>query len=311
MKKCHWILSAFLAATVAVASFATTPTPAAAAEAKTGVGLSEHVLKAYEEGWQYRSSGFGQFFGSSRGTDCSGLIKSYLWWTDDSSNPKPNRIAVAGSSASMLESASVKGTINYSDPSSLPRIHGLILYQPGHVGVYIGDNMAVDNRDYGVNMKCEKVFGRSRAKWTMWFKLPQITYPTNGFVTYNGEKYYYENGQYVVNATRTIKGVTYTFGESGTVTSTSNAEIRTVDQAKPVEYFPLQLQSRGSEVKKLEQRLKELGYYSSSIGAVYDDSVYNSVLLYQHAAGLKETGIADQNTLQSIYGANAVKNPAA
>lgn len=311
MKKSRLILSAFLAATVAVASFLTASPTAAAAEAKTGVGLSEHVLKAYDEGWKYHAGGFGQFFGSSRGTDCSGLIKSYLWWTDETSNPKPNLMAVAGSSGSMLESASAKGTIHYSNPSSLPRIHGLILYQPGHVGVYVGDNMAVDNRDYGMNIKYEKVFGRNKPKWTMWFKLPQISYPTNGFVTYNGEKYYYENGQYVVNTTRTIKGVTYTFGESGTITATSNEEIRPADKAEPVAYFPLRLQSQGSEVKKLEQRLKDLGYYESGVSAVYDDCVYNAVLSYQNAAGLKTTGVADANTLKSIYAANAVKNPAA
>jgi hypothetical protein len=116
----------------------------------------------------------------------------------------------------MRKSASKSGTINYSNSSSLPRVHGLILFEScGHVGVYIGNNIAIDNRGTGYDMKKEAVF--SRRKWDMWFKLPQISYPTTGWVTYNGQSYYYEDGQYVVSTTKTIDGKTYTFGASGVV----------------------------------------------------------------------------------------------
>ena len=74
---------------------------------------------------------------------------------------------MAGGAGALPNSAITSGTIDYSNPSSLPRIHGLILYQPGHVGVYVGNNMAVDNRDYGLNIKYEKVFGRAKNKWTI------------------------------------------------------------------------------------------------------------------------------------------------
>ena len=117
----------------------------------------------------------------------------------------------------MLQSAEVSGNIDYNDPSSLPRIHGLILYQPGHVGVYVGNNMAIDNRSSGEDMKYEEVFGRKNIKWTKWFKLPQITYPTTGWATYDGDKYYYEDGQYVINTIRIIDGVSYTFGADGKI----------------------------------------------------------------------------------------------
>ncbi|WP_411678081.1 hypothetical protein [Caproicibacter sp.] len=192
--------------------------PASAAEAKTGVGLSEHVLKAYQEGWEYQYGHYGQYIDGSRSTDCSGLVKSYLWWQGDDCDPDPGLISVAGSSTSMLASAKVKGSINLSDASTLPRIHGLILYSPGHVGVYVGGNKSVDNRCSGENMKYGKVIGGSY-HWTKWFKLPQISYPENGFVTFEGDQYYYENGQYVVGTSRTIDGVTYTFDESGVMVS--------------------------------------------------------------------------------------------
>jgi hypothetical protein len=213
---------------VAVVVFAVVSIHAAlvaeAATSKTGVGLAEHVLNAYNDGWKYKSGCYGQLVNGTRCSDCSGLIKSYLWWTGDNSNPDPGLVQVAGSSGDMLSSAKSSGTIDYSKSSSLPRIHGLILYQPGHVGVYVGDNKAVDNRTTGVNIKYDKVFGLKSPKWTKWFKLPQIKYPTTGFVTFGGEQYYYEDGQYVVDTTKTIDGTTYTFGSDGTVTSSVAAK---------------------------------------------------------------------------------------
>ena len=193
MKKGLFFFSALAAVLVLMTLTVRIAPTADAAVAKTGVGLSEHVLNAYEESWKYRPGGYGQLVNGVRGTDCSGLIKSYLWWTGPKANPVSGLVSVSGSSGGMLASAKVSGKINYSKPSSLPRIHGLILYEPGHVGVYVGDNMAVDNRETGVNIKYEKVFGRSSPKWTTWFKLPQITYPTNGLVTFNGHQYYYED----------------------------------------------------------------------------------------------------------------------
>lgn len=218
----------FLAATmvllmvvgIVAASVGMAGNQAQAASAKTGTGLSEHAIKAYNEGWQYHYGSYGEFVNGTRATDCGGLIKSYLWWTSDSQNPRAGAISVAGGAGAMLNSATASGTIDYSDPSSLPRVHGLILYQPGHVGVYVGNNMAVDNRDYGLNIKYEKVFGRAKNKWTTWFKLPQISYPTTGWATFQGQKFYYENGQYIINTTRTIDGITYSFGSDGVAKQT-------------------------------------------------------------------------------------------
>lgn len=338
MKKRFLFLSAFITVVVAFSavSIGMAP-PVSAASAKTGVGLSEHVLNAYNEGWKYRSACYGQFVNGTRSSDCSGLIKSYLWWTGETTDPRPGLAAVAGSSESMLSSASSKGTINYSNQSSLPRIHGLILYQPGHVGVYVGNNMAVDNRTTGVNIKYEKVFGRSSPKWTMWFKLPQIVYPTTGFATYNGNKYYYEDGQYVVDTTKTIAGTNYTFGSSGTITSSSAAQPETVAYKAPVtakvvavqktaavskqvasttivktsavSYTELKVDSKSNDVKKLQQRLFDLGYYYESVNTYYDYCTSDAVSAYQKAVGLKVTGVADSKTQGSIYASSALKNP--
>ena len=77
----------------------------------TGVGLSEHCLNAYYEGWSYIYGAM-----SYGAVDCSGLIMLYN--------------GVGGIRTDMMAASPETGSIG-----SLPRIHGLGLYQPGHVGV--------------------------------------------------------------------------------------------------------------------------------------------------------------------------------
>ena len=172
------------------------------ASTATGVGISEFVLSAYYENWQY------VYGAMSYGcVDCSGLIMLYH--------------GVGGSRVDMCGVASTKG---YMD--TLPNIHGLGLWQPGHVGVYIGSGMAVDARDSYSDMCYQSVYTKN---WTMWFKIVGVSYPTTGWETFNGNKFYYENGEYLVNTTRTIDGVTYTFGAAGTIVSAVDAGGEEVD----------------------------------------------------------------------------------
>lgn len=161
----------------------------ASAESSTGVGLAAHSLKAYREGWQY------VWGASSPGAvDCSGLICSYN--------------GVGGMRTDMLASSSEWGYVS----EGIPRIHGLGLHQPGHIGVYIGSGMAVDARDENSGVVYHNVSSKS---WVEWFKVAGVSYPNNGWVLLDGDSYYYENGQYVVSTSRTIDGVTYTFDGSG------------------------------------------------------------------------------------------------
>ena len=79
----------------------------------------KHALAAYSNGWLYRYGASGQTSGGRVYSDCSGLIYSYS--------------GTARSSGMQISSAAESGSF-----SSLPRIHGLGLWQPGHVGVYVG-----------------------------------------------------------------------------------------------------------------------------------------------------------------------------
>ena len=177
-----------------------------AASGATGVGLAEHAMTAYYENWSY------VYGGSSAGAvDCSGLFVTYK--------------GVGGNRTNLLGASSESG--NVSD--GIPRIHGLGLWQPGHVGIYVGGGMAVDARDESSDMVYHDV---STKKWQKWFKVAGVSYPTTGWQTFEGNQYYYENGQYIVNCTRVIDGKTYTFNSSGVANGGSTA---TADQIAAAE----------------------------------------------------------------------------
>ena len=156
----------------------------------TGAGLAEWALNAYNSGWSY------VYGGSTPGAvDCSGLIYSYAGG-ERCGNPQ-------------LETATETGSVS----AGIPNVHGLGLWRPGHVGVYVGNGMEVDARgdEYGV---CYEAIGGYN-NWTYWFKLAAVSYVTNGWESFNGNYYYYENGEYIVNTSRTIDGTTYYFDSQG------------------------------------------------------------------------------------------------
>lgn len=231
----------------------------------TGAGLSEWCLNAYYSGWSY------VYGGSSPGAvDCSGLIYSYAGG---------HRTGDA-----QLYNSSYTGNVS----SGVPRIHGLGLWQPGHVGVYVGDGMAVDARGSQYGVCYESVYTHG---WTKYFKVPGVSYPTNGWVKVNGSKYYYENGQYIVNTTRTIDGVTYSFNSNGKCTSNSGAAEST-PSVTPTLSTTLKLGSQGERVVKLQTRLQELGYYSGVIDGDFGKGTEEAFKLFQKQAGLYVDGLA-------------------
>ena len=63
--------------------------------------------------------------------------------------------------------------------------------------------------------------------------------------------------------------------------------------------------STGSQVKKLQKRLKELGYYSGKINSKFDKATVSAVKSFQKAHGLDQTGKVDSTTKKKIYSDNA------
>lgn len=246
----------------------------------TGAGLAEYALNAYYSHWSYVYGG-----AEPGAVDCSGLIYSYC----------------GGNRTSMLDDAQSNGRDWGYVSNGIPRVHGLGLSRPGHVGVYIGDGMEVDARgsDYGV---CYEAIGGYN-NWDCWFKLTAISYTENGWEEFNGNSYYYENGEYIVNTSRTIDGVTYYFDESGVCSSkpssasssaksSSGSTDSSASETKAEDDGTLKNGSQGSRVEALQQRLQELGYYDGPIDGDFGDATEEAFKLFQKTAGLTVDGIA-------------------
>ena len=246
----------------------------------TGVGLAEWAFKAYNEGWAYSWGG-----ATPGAVDCSGLIYSYC----------------GGNRTSMLADAQANGRDWGYVSNGIPNVHGLGLSRPGHVGVYVGGGMEIDARGTGYNM-CYQAVGGS---WDCWFKLTAVSYPTTGWQQFCGSYYYYENGEYVANTSRTIDGVTYYFdasgvsstspssGSSGSVTSTEAPKSNTSSAASAAsDTGSLKKGSQGARVEKLQSRLSELGYYHGLIDGDFGELTEKAFKLFQKQAGLYVDGIA-------------------
>lgn len=257
--------------------------------AGTGIGLSEHVINAYNSGWAY-------VYGcaSEGAVDCSGLIYMYA----------------GGDRCAMIDYCQDSGYVS----DGVPNIHGLGLYQPGHVGVYVGNGMAVDARseDYGICY--ESVYDKD---WLMWFKHETISYPDTGWEYFGGNYYYYENGEYLTDAYITVDGIEYYLDASGISNSTPGdtgaladtpSDYDAEDEFENTENTDseyIKLGSTDERVSSIQQRLKELGFYNDDITGYYGELTQAAYTAFQIAAGLYADGIAGPTEIELLLSDDA------
>jgi len=272
------VLSLILLAAVLVSGLCLGGASSASA-AGTGAGLAEHALNAYYEGWSY------VYGAASYGAvDCSGLIYMY---------------SGTGSRCDMMGSSYETGSTAYG----IPNIHGLGLYEPGHVGVYVGGGMAVDARSEGYGVCYQSVYSKG---WTNWFKVAGVSYPTDGWEYYNGEYYYYEDGEYLTDTYVTVDGVSYYLDSTGISTEMGPADSDSDDSATDTtESKYLKVGSYGDKVTELQYRLTELGFYNGDITGYYGEQTEAAYKRFQKAAGLYTDGIAGEDELSLLYSDNA------
>ena len=266
MKKFKKIISIVMIAAV-IASIVVVGTVSSSASG-TGVGLAEWALNAYYSNWSY------VYGGATPGTvDCSGLIYSY-----------------AGGYR-VGDAQTFNSDYRYSLSGSIPNIHGLGLYKPGHVGVYVGNGMAVDARGSEYGVCYESVWSHG---WTQYFKVPGVSYPDTGWVKFDGDYYYYENGEYLSDTTRTIDGETYVFASSGKSTSSpsSASSGSTSSSGSSSDSGSLKKGSSGARVEKLQQRLLDLGYYNGTVDGDFGEATETAFKLFQEKMGLYVDGVA-------------------
>lgn len=159
----------------------------------TNTGLVDHAKMALNEKWGYvwgtfggeltptvfdqklkqYPDGVGKYkdfirdnWLNKRATDCVGLIKSYLWWSNSGPVYTPKQDVSANG---MYDAATVKGDIE-----TMPDVPGICLWKPGHIGVYIGNGQVIEahGTKYGVIQTPLK----NGTDWTRWLKCPWISY---------------------------------------------------------------------------------------------------------------------------------------
>ena len=151
---------------------------------------------------------------------------------------------------------------------TLPEIPGVALRSDGHVGVYVGDGCAVEER--GFSYGCVKTKVSSR-KWTHWFQLPFVDY---GDAVFTG-------GSYVKPDTAATE---YTLGT------------RTLKNG-----------SKGTDVKAMQEFLLQLEYSLPKYGAdgEFGSETETALKKFQKKAGIKQDGIYGSETHQALMDAVA------
>ena len=100
--------------------------------------------------------------------DCVGLVKGYLWSkTPDDNTPIRNPVQDVSDSG-MYDACKVKGEID-----TMPMKEGVLVFYPGHMGVYIGGGYVVEARGHNYGVVKTKLDERG---WTNWGLCPFIDY---------------------------------------------------------------------------------------------------------------------------------------
>lgn len=101
--------------------------------------------------------------------DCVGLIKGYLWSENTDSVPVYNANQDVSANG-MLKSCKERGRIH-----TMPEIPGILVFMPGHVGIYRGGGKVIEARGFHYGVVETKL---SERPWENWGKCPWIKYPS-------------------------------------------------------------------------------------------------------------------------------------
>ena len=96
---------------------------------------------------------------------------------------------------------------------------------------------------------------------------------------------------------------------SGKVGFVKQSSVGKAAESEETQYSTLKKGSKGSKVKKLQQRLNQLGYLNKNkINSKYDTSTVNAVKAFQKAAKLStKSGTANASTQKALYASDAPK----
>ena len=127
----------------------------------------------------YRLGGIGRYENGVRIFDCVGLIKCFMWHDYSEKNASYyNKEVPDKNETGFFNEATEKGPID-----AIPEIPGLMVYQPGHIGVYLGNGQVIEATAAFDKKIVITYFKGShpdtnykRTTWTHWFKMPYLKY---------------------------------------------------------------------------------------------------------------------------------------
>lgn len=91
----------------------------------------------------------------------------------------------------------------------------------------------------------------------------------------------------------------------------AGAETLTLLASEDALPYTVRLEDEGEDVRKIQNRLKELGYLSGSADGIYGAETQKAVVSFQKQNGLTADGIFGQNTQELLYSPSAQAAPAA
>lgn len=206
------------------------------------------------------------------GFDCVCLIKSVLWgWSGNKNAVYGGAVYVSNGVPDIGADAMINKCSGISTNFNNLEI-GEVVWTPGHIGVYIGDGLAIEcspKWKNGVQItacNCAKA-GYNRRNWTKHGKLPYITYNKA------------------------------TINTSAKPSSGSSVTLPTLRKG-----------NTGTNVKALQLLLIGYGYKMTSNGKTYGadgdfgTATENAVKAYQAAKGLGDDGIVGNKTWSKLLG---------
>lgn len=118
--------------------------------------------------WKCKNNQFGVKPSKQLGVrvfDCIGLIKGFLWWNGTKYDYNGFQDVSANEMRKRCETG---GTI-----STMPEVPGLLVFLPGHVGVYIGNGKVIEARGHKFGVVQTDMKNR---EWLWWGYCPYIEY---------------------------------------------------------------------------------------------------------------------------------------
>lgn len=110
------------------------------------------------------------------------------------------------------------------------------------------------------------------------------------------------------NAKSKPKESTSTKAPTNSKNATSRPSLKEYTPSTLGSYRYLQLGSSGSDVKKLQNRLKELGYFNGTVNGNFGEDTHAAVEAFQKRNGQWVDGVAGQDTQEALFSSSALQN---